>query len=314
MVKLYVAQPDHTQILSASYSIQIGRHLSIYATEFQNLIQHGTGGLQVGLTIPFGRRTSSSASVTSDGSCEVQAQQPAALVEEWGYQAYLSAGGGNGTHTFAQGQYKAPWALLTAGVDSNQGQTTLRLETQGAFSLVDGGLFPSNTIYDSFAIVDTNGLSRVHVLQENRPAGSTDSTGRLLVPDLRSFDLNRIAIDPADIPQDSSVDVTTREVRPRDRSGIVVKFRVKVSHGALLRLVDNEGLPVPIGSAATLKATGSTVPVGYDGNAYIEDLSRVNEVIVELPSGRHCSAVFSYRPLAGDIPLIGPLFCREKTP
>jgi outer membrane usher protein len=313
-VKLYIAQPKHTQILSASYSIQVGRHMSIYVTEFQNLIQHGTGGLQLGLTIPFGRRNSTSASVASDGSWQVQAQQPAALVDEWGYQAYLSAGGGNGTHTFAEGQYKAPWALLTAGVDSNQGQTTLRLETQGAFSLVDGGLFPSNTIYDSFAIVDTNGLSRVHVLQENRPAGSTDSTGRLLVPDLRSFDINRIATDPGDIPQDSSVDVTTREVRPKDRSGVVVKFRVKVSHGALLRLVDAEGVPIPIGSDATLKATGITVPVGYDGNAYLEDLGPVNEVIVELPSGHHCSAVFSYRPEAGDIPLLGPLFCREKTP
>ena len=312
-VKLYVVQPDHTQILSASYSIQLGRRFSIYATEFQNLIQHGTGGLQVGLTIPFGGRSSASASVTSDGSWQLQAQQPAALIGQWGYQAYLSAGGGNGTHTFAQEQYKAPWALMTAGVDRNQGQTTLRLETQGAFSFVDGALFSSNTIYDSFAIVDTNGLSRVHVLQENRPAGSTNSTGRLLVPDLRSFDINRIAIDPADIPQDSSVDVTTREVRPRDRSGVIVKFRVKVSHGALLRLVDSEGLPIPIGSDATLKATGIIVPVGYDGNAYLEDLSPVNEVVVELPSGHHCSAIFSYRPVSGEIPLIGPVVCREKT-
>lgn len=313
-VKLYIAQPEHTQILSASYSIQVGRHMSMYATEFQNLVQHGTGGLQVGITIPVGRRSSTSASVTSDGSWQVQAQQPAALVNEWGYQGYLSDGGGNGTHAFAQGQYKAPWALLTAGVDSNRGQTTLRMETQGAFSFVDGGFFPSNTIYDSFAIVDTNGLSGVHVLQENRPAGSTNSTGRLLVPDLRSFDINRIAINPADIPQDSSVDVITREVRPKDRSGVVVKFPVKVSHGALLRLVDSQGVPVPLGSTATLKATGSTVPIGYDGNAYLEDLGPVNEVIVELPSGRHCSAIFSYRAVTGDIPTIGPLFCREKAP
>ena len=29
---------------------------------------------------------------------------------------------------------------------------------------------------------------------------------------------------------------------------------------------------MPLGSAATLRATGVTVPVGYDGDAYVEDL------------------------------------------
>jgi outer membrane usher protein len=306
-----VAQAEHSHIISASYSLQF-RHMSIYATEFQDLVNKGSGGLQVGLTIPFGRRSSVDVSVTSDGNGQAQVQQSAPQIGDWGYEVYVSAG--DTIHEFGQGQYKSPWALLTAGVDSNDGQKTLRLEIQGAFSLVDGSLFPSNTIYDSFAIVDTSPMGHVHVLQENRDVGNTDSGGRLLVPDMRSFDLNHIAIEPNGIPLDSTIDVTTREVRPQDRSGVVVRFRVKISHGALLRLVDEAGVAVPLGSTARLRATGVTVPVGYDGDAYVEDLNPHNEVDVERPDGRRCSVTFDYHPVPGEIPTIGPLPCREQRP
>ena len=181
-------------------------------------------------------------------------------------------------------------------------------------ALVDGGLFPSNTIYDSFAIVDTNPIQHVHVLQENRNVGSTGSSGRLLVPDMRSFDLNHIAIAPTDIPPDVTIDVATREMRPQDRSGVVVKFPIKVSHGALLKLVDEAGVPMPIGSTATLKANSVTVPVGYDGDAYVEDLGSHNELTIERPNGRRCTVAFEYRPLPGDVPTIGPLRCKEQRP
>jgi len=58
--------------------------------------------------------------------------------------------------------------------------------------------------------------------------------GRLLVPDMRSFDLNKITIEPTDIPPDTTIDDANRVVRPQDLSGVVVKFAVKVSHAALL--------------------------------------------------------------------------------
>jgi outer membrane usher protein len=234
------------------------------------------------------------------------------MIGDWGYQAFPSVDGT--THEFAQGQYKSPVGLFTAGVDSDDGVTTVRLESQGAFSLVDHGLFPSNTIYDSFAVVDTNPVAHVRVLQENRDVGTTNSSGRLLVPDMRSFDLNRIAIEPTDIPPEATINTASRELRPQDRSGVVVKFPIKFSHGALLKLVDATGVAVPLGSTATLRATGTVVPVGYDGDAYVEDLSPHNELLIEFPDGNRCTAAFDYKSIAGDIPLIGPLRCVEKKP
>jgi len=302
---------QHSQIVSANYSLQV-HHVFLYATEFRDLLNKGSSGLQIGLTIPFGKRNSVTASGGSDGSAQIDVQQPAPIVGDWGYQAYLSAG--DSTHVFAQGQYKSPVGLFTAGVDSDSGVTTVRLETQGAFSFVDGELFPSNSIYDSFAVVDTGPMAHVHVLQENRDVGSTNSSGRLLVPDMRAFDLNQISIAPTDIPPDVTIDVASRQVRPQDRSGVVLKFPIKFSHGALLRLVDEAGVAVPLGSTATLRATGVVVPVGYDGDAYVEDLSPHNQLAVEFPDGRRCVAAFDYAPVTGEIPSIGPLRCLERKP
>jgi outer membrane usher protein len=82
----------------------------------------------------------------------------------------------------------------------------------------------------------------------------------------------------------------------------------------LLQLVDEAGVSVPVGSTAKLRATGVIVPVGYDGDTYILDLEPQNEVEVELPDGRLCSVAFSYQPVSGEIPSIGPLRCLEQRP
>jgi outer membrane usher protein len=304
--------PQDARVLSISYSTQF-RGVSFFATAFHDFARQGSNGILIGLTFPLGERDSvgvSTGSGTGGTFEQVQAQQSAASVGDWGYQAYGATG--KSPHQFAQVQYKAPWALLTAGVDHLGPQTSLALQTQGSLSFVDGALFASNTIADSFAVVDTNGLAGVRVLHENREAGRTNASGKLLVPDLRSFDINRLAIDPDDVPPDSTIDVITREVRPQDRSGVVVRFPVKVSRGALLQLVDEAGVPLPVSSTATLQATGTTVPVGYDGNAYVQDLSAHNEVVVELADGRRCSVTFDYGPVPGRIPTIGPLSCRQS--
>jgi len=305
---------EHAHILSANYSVQI-HSVSLYANAFRDF-QTGNAGISIGLTVPLGERSSISASANGDTTSsaygQVQAQQTAIVPGDWGYQAYASAG--TNDHEFAQAQYKSSWGLFSAGVDRLDRQPTLRGEADGALSFTDGALFASNRITDSFAVVDTHGVAGVHVLSENRDMGKTSSDGKLLVPELRAYDANHLAIDPLDIPPDASLAYTTKDVRPQDRSGVVVDFPVRQSHGALLLLVDKAGRPLPVGSAATLAATGATVAVGYDGQAYVEDLSEKNSLTVQMPDGRKCAALFAYHAEQGDIPKIGPLSCNEANP
>jgi outer membrane usher protein len=59
-----------------------------------------------------------------------------------------------------------------------------------------------------------------------------------------------------------------------------------------------------------LQPNGESVPVGYDGDAYVVDLAPLNRLRVEQPQGARCTVSFAYRPVAGQIPTIGPLRCR----
>lgn len=302
----------HSHIVSASYSSQI-RRVMLYASLFKDVNgARGGSGLQVGINIPVGRKGSVGASWSSDGNAQLQAQRSAPLIGDWGYNTYVSMG--NANHAFGQVQYKSPGGLFTAGVDESGGETTGRIEADGALSFADSRFFLSNRIYDSFAIVDTGPVKHVEVLQENRTVGRTNSAGRLLVPDLRSFDLNHIAIVPTDVPADVRIETPIKEMRPQDRSGIIVRFPVKVSRAALLHLVDEDGKDLPVGSVAALKSTGAVVPVGYDGSAYLEDLNSHNDLEIERTDGRRCSVSFEFKEVAGDIPAIGPLRCKETRP
>jgi len=301
---------QHSRIVTASYSTQIG-NFALFATGFRDLANRQDSGVFIGVTIPLGPRSSATASAQSTSGREtgqLQATQSTNTIGDWGYNVLGAVDHPN--HEFAQVSYMSPWALVLAGADRNGRVTTTQVEARGAVSFADGALFASNRIDDAFAIVDTDGVKGIRVDRENRPVGTTDSSGRFLVPDLRSFDINRLSIDPLDAPIDADIPITVREVRPQDRSGIVVHFPVKSSRGVLVRLVDEAGKAVPVGSIATLKLSGAAAPVGYDGEAYIVDLQAHNEVNVEQRNGRRCTVAFDYQPQPGQLQSIGPLTCR----
>ncbi|MGZ3258168.1 MAG: fimbria/pilus outer membrane usher protein [Croceibacterium sp.] len=313
---------EHSQLLTASYSRQLGP-LSLFASAFHAFAGKKETTFSLGVAMPLGPRTT--ASVIAQGgnnarSAQADVNRAAVLPGDWGFRALAAINGrpaagapwvrDTSDHEFGEVTYKSQWGQVFAGVDRTAGTTTVQGEVVGAVSLIDNAVFLSNRINDSFAVVDT-GVSGIHVRQENRDVGRTDGHGRMVVPDLLSFQVNQIAIDPLDAPVDADIALTGRGVRPLDRVGVVVKLPVKVSHGAIVRIIDESGKPLPVGSSATLASTKAAVPIGYDGEAYLVDLQGRNEVTVELPSGRRCAVAFAYQPKPGDIPAIGPVTCRE---
>lgn len=309
----FIEPAQKAYVASASYSVQINR-LSVFATGFRDFACAGGSGVLIGMALPLGRRSSVSMDASASQSTrtvQMQAKQSAVAIGDWGYE--IATAPVQPRRAFASVTYKAPFALVSAGIDYSADTTTLRSEAQGSVSFIDGDVFASNTIYDSFAVVDTNGLAGVHVRNENRDVGITSAKGRLLVPELRSFDVNHLSIEPNDVPLDTVMDTAIRQVRPQERSGIIVNFRVQLSHAALLRLVGDDGEPVPIGSTARL-AHRDPVPIGYGGEAYLPDLSDQNDVQVERSDGGRCVVRFEFKPIGGEVPIIGPLRCLEQTP
>ena len=79
-------------------------------------------------------------------------------------------------------------------------------------------------------------------------------------------------------------------------------------------LHDAQGNAVKVGSSVTLRGSGSpAMVVGYDGIVYLEGLSAHNVLEVQTAHG-NCTANFDYRRQGKDVPVIGPLTCREDKP
>ncbi len=305
-----LALTQAAQILSINYSAQVGR-FALIASAFRDLLHPSGGGVTIGFTAPLGKRGSLSvAEEAGTGWGQVQAQRSVANVGDWGYQAY--AAGGNQDHAFMEAEYKSGQGLFSVGIDHSNNQNTATLKSQGAISLFDGGLFPSNTIYDSFAVADTGMLTNIPIYQEHREIGRTNSKGKFLIADLRSFDTNLIAIDATDVPLAFSLEATDRKIRPQDRTGIVVRFPVHVTRGALLRLLQQDGQVVPVGSHARLLPAGEPLPVGYDGEVYVEGLAPHNTLRVDEPEGGSCELVFDYRPGLESTTSMGPFTCVKE--
>jgi outer membrane usher protein len=297
-------------IASGSYSVALGDRVFAYATGFRSFEAERPWGVVFGVSLSLGNQ----ASLTGYGSMEsgrltatAQASRSALAAGDAGFR--LLEQEGRTSRRLAEADYLGTWGHAMVGVDQSDAQAAGRVGLRGAVTAAGGGVFLSDTVQDSFAVVRAGGAKGVGVLYENRRIGETDANGRLLVPYLRAWQANRLAIDPETLPLDAEPRTTRREVRPQERSGIVVDFGIRHGGAALLRLQDAAGRPLPMGGTATLAATGATAPVGHGGEVFLTGLGETNTLEVALPGGGHCRARFGFRAVPGDIPRIGPLPC-----
>jgi outer membrane usher protein len=208
----------------------------------------------------------------------------------------------------ASGSYRSSVGQLDGYVQQQGQNTGASLQAQGAIVAMGGGVFMTNRIDDAFAVVKA-GAPGVDVLYENRPAGKTDANGQLLIPSLRSYQGNKISIDPTNLPVDADAPLTQNIATPPNRSGVVVDFGVKTDpQAAVVILMDKTGKPVAPGSQGYLERTKEPFIVGYDGRAYLRGLDAANTVVVGEP-GSECHAVFSYTPQRNSQVVIGPTTC-----
>ena len=305
--------PIRTSLVTASYSVALGfAGASLYATAFHDFDNRSGNGALFGITMPLGDRNSVGAGLGVGSNAAIgtlQASRSVVAVGDAGGQLYASEGGDR--RVLATGQYKSPWSLLEVSGYHSSGGTAWRGGASGSLVFADNDFFASNVITDSFAIVDTDGTPGLNVLYENRPIEKTGTSGRVLLPDLRSFELNHVSVDPSGLPLDIEAETGTREVRPADRSGVVVHFDMRRRQSALLQVVDEGGQPLPIGSTLRLETGGAPQPVGYGGQAFVRDLPPHPRMQADVPGRGTCRFEFDYSPKAGDIPTIGPLRCRK---
>ncbi len=297
-------------IVTASYSATVAHRIAVNLSAFGDLGASHNYGVQLGFSIHFGSNLSAMTGVAVDQggvASLVEVDKPAVREGQFGFRAVDNEG--EASRRALEGEYLGRWGKASIGLEDSPNGVVGRAGLRGALAFIGGGVFGSDTINDSFAVVSTGGLGGVPVLYENRPFGTTDSGGHLLIPSLRAFENNKVEIDATQLPIDLSVGEVAHLIRPESRAGVVVDFSVLQSHGALVTLRRPDGHPVSLGSVARVQGE-EPVPVGYDGQVYLTGLKRLNQVQVELAEGGACSVSVDYLPTKGDIPHIGPLLCK----
>ena len=181
-------------------------------------------------------------------------------------------------------------------------------EMEGAVATMGGGVFFANRIDDAFAVVET-GVPGVEVFHENRPAAMTDSSGRALIPGLRSYQRNKIAIDTTKLPVDADISTTEGYVTPADRSGVLLNFAVRTDvKPAIVVFNGADGKPLPAGARGQIEG-GESFTVGYDGRAYVKDLGAENKVTITMVD-RECHASFGYQAHPNEQVVISGVACQ----
>lgn len=225
----------------------------------------------------------------------------------WGLQA---VNGNGATQYQAQGLYLGNYGQVSAHVQENNGQRNSSVDVAGALVLMDGSVHAARQVGAGFALVSTDGVGGVPVLQENQVIGKTSGAGYMLVPNLNPYFVNQIGIDPSNLPLDARIASTGQGVVPARLAGVLVRFPVETYEAASVILHDADGKPLGAGIEVLHLESGSRSVVGYDGMAFIDHLAPLNHLRLTV-DGKPCAIAFRYAAVKGNaMPTVGPYRCQ----
>jgi outer membrane usher protein len=263
-------QLSHTLQLSSAAQLQVSENLTSAAGQKQF-------GVQTALNFLAGHGLAASLNASESGGqaqTTLQLQRSMdAQTPSFGYtvSATDSRAGISG---FASADYRSQYGNYSVDLGNGAGTTSASVNVAGGLVFIDGHFFPTQSVTDSYALVDT-GIANVRVLSNNIVAGRTNAHGYLLVPQLGSYMNNDITLTSSDLPLNYSIDAPTQTVAPAYRSGEIVHFgisQVRPVTGKLLVHIGNADV-VPAYGIVSLDGGAQQSDIGEGGEFYFDKLS-----------------------------------------
>lgn len=166
-------------------------------------------------------------------------------------QTYGHGGDASGSSSYSSinSSYRSQFANLNAGYAWGGEYKQLNYGVSGALVMHPHGITLSQPLGDSFALIDANGASGIHLVNE---AGvSTDWLGYAIVPSLTAYRKNQLAIDTTVLPGGVDSENTSQVVIPNKGSMVAVHFDARIGYRLLLTLKRENGQFVPFGANVT---------------------------------------------------------------
>jgi outer membrane usher protein len=194
-----------------------------------------------------------------------------------------------------------------------EGRSSVRAGVSGGVAVLGGTAFLSRRIIDSFGIVQVPGMDNVRVYVDNQLVGRTDAEGNALLPRLRPYDNNPVRVDHMDLRMDTEIRGLTANPVPYSRTGVVVRFPIERSHGALMTLVAEDGMPLPAGTIVALEGQETRFPVAMEGAVYVTGLKETNRLRVSSVE-KSCGLSVTFKASANPVPHLGTFICKAEHP
>jgi outer membrane usher protein len=318
----YTQQAFHDQedktIVSGSYAREIASlgYLSMSVMRF--LSGDAETVFSLNFSMLLGNRTSANISTSAkSGREQAQLQLGRSVPAGSGVGYRLVAGAGDSDVRQADLNLQNQVGSYTLGASQASGQTAFRGSANGGIAFLGGSAFLSRRITDSFAVVKVPGYSGVGVYADNQLVARTDANGSALLPRLRPYQKNTVRIEQADLPMDAQIDAVQLDAVPYLRSGLLLKFPIKRSRGALLTVVLENGEPLPAGALAQI--IGDSVdengvfPAGMGGELYLTGLAASNQLRVTWLE-QSCEFMLPFPESTEPLPYLGTYTCTRVAP
>ena len=310
-------QEDRT-IVSGSYAMEVGSLGNLRMSVMRFLSGDANTVFSLNFSMRLGNRTNANISTSGkSGREQAQLQLGRSVPAGSGVGYRLVAGAGDSDVRQAELNLQNQVGIYTLGASQASGQTAFRGSASGGVAFLGGNTFLSRRITDSFAVVKVPDYSGVGIYADNQLVARTDANGSALLPSLRAYQKNTVRIEQADLPFDAQIDAVRLDAVPNFRSGLLLKFPVKRSRGALLTVVLENGEPLPAGAQAQI--IGDNVeqnkifPAGMGGELYLTGLAASNQLRVTWLE-QSCEFMLPFPESTEPLPYLGTYTCTRVAP
>ncbi len=256
--------------LSLTYNASLGDRISLSLVASRSMTDTNSNSYFLTFTMPLG--SEHSASLSANGGTGVGAppnEVYATLIKNSpagvGYGYRLSASTAKNYNV--DGRVQTTAGDLDVQAARQQDVSGQSLYWSGAATLIGGELDFTRTVFDSFALIDVDGINDVPVYIDHQLITHTDKNGRALLHDLLPYQANRINVEPTELPLDTEIATRTLVIVPGYRSGVIAHFPVSHVRAATFRLITDADKVIPVG--AQVRFNGKVFPVAYDGATYV---------------------------------------------
>jgi outer membrane usher protein len=309
---------EDNAIVSGSYAREIGSLGNLSMSVMRFLSGDAETVFSLNFSMLLGNRTSANISTSAkSGREQAQLQLGRSVPAGSGVGYRLIAGAGDSDARQAELNMQNQVGSYSLGASQTNGQTAFRGSANGGIAFLGGSAFLSRRITDSFAVVKVPGYSGVGVYADNQLVARTDANGSALLPRLRPYQKNTVRIEQADLPMDAQIDAVQLDAVPYFRSGLLLKFPIKRSRGALLTVVLENGEPLPAGALAQI--IGDSVdengvfPAGMGGELYLTGLAASNQLRVTWLE-QSCEFMLPFPESTEPLPYLGTYTCTRVAP